>query len=150
MPDAIADRIKVATEVAELVAPQPRAKGIVDAAARLKQIASIRAGRADMVAAAAPVRTAPARTTDPNAGEAGWHIQIGAVPTAEGAEELLQKARNSAGGVLASAQPFTQEVERNGTTLYRARFAGFSGKEAARNACTQLKSKSINCLAVPN
>jgi D-alanyl-D-alanine carboxypeptidase len=68
----------------------------------------------------------------------------------QGAEELLERARDSVGGLLGSAQPFTQEVERNGTTLYRARFAGFAGKEAARDACAQLKSKSINCLAVPN
>ena len=44
----------------------------------------------------------------------------------------------------------TQEVERRGTTLYRARFAGFSDKEEARATCQKLKSKSFSCLAVPN
>ena len=54
------------------------------------------------------------------------------------------------GPVLASLQPLTQPVDRNGTTLYRARFAGFSDKEEARAACAKLKSKSFACLAVPN
>ena len=35
-------------------------------------------------------------------------------------------------------------------TLYRARFAGFSSKEAARSACTYLSGQKISCLAVSN
>ena len=54
------------------------------------------------------------------------------------------------GPVLASLHPLTQPVERNGTTLYRARFAGFPDKEQARAACAKLQMKSIDCLAVPN
>ena len=46
--------------------------------------------------------------------------------------------------------PLTQPVQRDGTTLYRARFAGFSDKEEARQACAKLKSKAFACLAVPN
>jgi D-alanyl-D-alanine carboxypeptidase len=44
----------------------------------------------------------------------------------------------------------TQEVDRDGTTLYRARFAGFSDKDQARATCAKLMSKSFSCLAVPN
>jgi len=44
----------------------------------------------------------------------------------------------------------TQEVDSDGTTLYRARFAGFSDKDEARNACLKLKRRSFSCLAVPN
>ena len=143
--DPIAERIAIATEVARLATIEARPQGAADAAARLRQIAKAQAGRAN----AGPV-AGPSRTVDPNGGEAGWHIQIGAVPTAEGAAALIEKAQNSVGPLLASAQAFTQEVERNGTTLFRARFAGFSDKEAARNACAQLKSKAISCLAVPN
>jgi D-alanyl-D-alanine carboxypeptidase len=54
------------------------------------------------------------------------------------------------GDALASLYPLTQEIERNGTTLYRARFAGFADKEEARAICAKLKSKSFACLAVPN
>ena len=44
----------------------------------------------------------------------------------------------------------TQPVDHDGTTLYRARFAGFADKEEARAACAKLKGKSFACLAVPN
>jgi hypothetical protein len=68
----------------------------------------------------------------------------------EGAEALLEQAQADMGPVLASLQPLTQEVDRDGTTLYRARFAGFSGKEEARATCAKLERQSIDCLAVPN
>ena len=100
--------------------------------------------------AAAPAPISAVRDSDPDAGEAGWHIQIGAVPTMEGAHALLESAQASMGPVLASLHPLTQPVERNGTTLYRARFAGFPDKEQARAACAKLQMKSIDCLAVPN
>jgi len=54
------------------------------------------------------------------------------------------------GPTLASLSPVTQETERRGETLYRARFAGFAGKDEARATCDKLKRKSFACLAVPN
>jgi D-alanyl-D-alanine carboxypeptidase len=151
-PDPVSLRIAIANEVAGLAfEPSPAAD---EAVARLTARAQIRAGKQDMVAAA--------RTQDMTAGaaaisqapeqqrEAGWHIQIGAVPTIEAAEALLDNAQNSMGSVLAPRRPVTQQVERDGTTLYRARFAGFSDKDQARSACAKLMSKSFSCLAVPN
>jgi D-alanyl-D-alanine carboxypeptidase len=79
-----------------------------------------------------------------------WFVQIAAVPTREGANRLLEQARLKAGPVLAKAEPLTQPVEKSGTTFYRARFAGFSGKKEARAVCARLKRKSVDCLAVPN
>lgn len=142
--DPIAARISSANEVAELAYLTPRAAGD-DPIARLAEMAKARAGRDDIIASAGPVRAA-----EPRVGATGWHIQIGAVPTAQGAQELLDRAQVSMGQTLASVQPLTQPVERGGTTLYRARFAGFSDKEAARSACAQLKSRSMSCLAIPN
>jgi len=84
------------------------------------------------------------------AGKDDWYVQIAAVPTREGAARLLQQAKLKAGRVLASAEPVTVPVEKSGTTLYRARFAGFSGKNEARAVCARLKRKSVDCLAVPN
>ncbi len=72
------------------------------------------------------------------------------MPTKEGAHALLDKAQASMGPVLASLQPVTQEVDHRGTTLYRARFAGFADKEEARATCAKLKRKDFSCLAVPN
>jgi D-alanyl-D-alanine carboxypeptidase len=142
--DPIAARIEVATEVAEL-AYAPTSK---DSAERLTEIAQERAERRDVIASAAP---ADAHAADARAPvDSGWQIQIGAVPTQEGAQALLEKAKASMGAMLAERRPLTIEIKRNGTTLYRARFAGFSDKEAARSACNQLKSKSLDCLAVPS
>jgi D-alanyl-D-alanine carboxypeptidase len=155
--DPIAERISGATEVAELAYAEPGKPDDADPIARrLAEMARMRAGAQagaprtlppaqDIVAAP---RAAP--TANPDAGEAGWHIQIGAVPTQTGADELIETAKASMGTVLASLQPFTQPVKKDGTTLYRARFAGLSDKEAARELCAKLESKSIKCLAVPN
>ena len=139
--DAVSERIAAANEVAQVA----MVAGGDDRLARLTQIAQARAGVTKDIVAAPRVRT-----SDPEAGEAGWHIQIGAVPTMQGAEELIEKAQSSMGPVLASRRALTQEVAKDGTTLYRARFAGFVGKDDARDACTKLKSKSFSCLAVRN
>jgi D-alanyl-D-alanine carboxypeptidase len=52
--------------------------------------------------------------------------------------------------VLAPLQPITVPVQHDGSTLYRARFAGLSDKEEARAVCAKLKSRSIHCLAMPS
>ena len=146
--DLIAARISAATEVAQLAYAARISPRENDPIAKLTEMAQIRAGDQDMIAAApaAPVEV----EEEAGSAEGGWHIQVGAVPTIEGAEALLDKAQDSMGTVLASADPLTQRIQKDGTTLYRARFAGFSGKEEARATCAKLKSKSISCLAVPN
>jgi D-alanyl-D-alanine carboxypeptidase len=80
----------------------------------------------------------------------GWHIQIGATPSEEAARRLLSDARSRAADILGSADPFTEPVKKDGSVLYRARFAGFAGKQEARTACANLKRRSFSCLAVPN
>ena len=98
-------------------------------------------------------QNAPAEVTATTAQKSrsgDWQVQIAAAPTREGATRLLQQAQAKAGSVLKSAEPVTQPVIKSGETLYRARFAGFSGKSEARAVCASLKRKSINCLAVPN
>jgi D-alanyl-D-alanine carboxypeptidase len=143
IPDPVISRIDTATQVASLALESSAANDL--AMARLTQIAQIRAGTRDMVAT-----KGAGRASDPEPVEAGWHIQIGAVPTMEAAQALLDNARNSMGEVLKPRRPMTQEVDRDGTTLYRARFAGFSDKDQARATCAKLMSKSFSCLAVPN
>ncbi len=84
----------------------------------------------------------------PAPNKAGWRIQIAAAPTQAGAEDILDRALAKGGKVLASAAPYTEPVERNGSTLYRARFSGFASKDDARAACTYLAKQSFSCLAV--
>jgi D-alanyl-D-alanine carboxypeptidase len=87
---------------------------------------------------------------DPPARHTGWRIQIAATPSQAAAEDMLDRAISKAAKVLAHASPYTEPVTAGGTTLYRARFAGFSSKEAARSACTYLSGQKISCLAVSN
>jgi hypothetical protein len=42
----------------------------------------------------------------------------------------------------AAAAPFTERVTHGGTTLFRARFSGFSEAEAAQDACTRPLSQT--------
>ena len=138
--DPIAARIQTATAVAEFADIEIESGG-KDPIGKLTEFARMRAGVNEIVAGPAKPKT--------SAGEGGWHIQIGAVPTAEGAEALIERAQAKMGKVLASMQPLTLEIDRHGETLYRARFAGFEDKEAARAACQKLKRQDFSCLAVP-
>jgi len=80
---------------------------------------------------------------------AGWQIQIGAVPTEQSALDRLNIARSMAPKTLGNVSTHTMSVNKNGVTLYRARFAGFSSKQEAWDACAELKKK-FDCLALAN
>jgi D-alanyl-D-alanine carboxypeptidase len=80
-------------------------------------------------------------------GRSGWIIQIGATDSESAARKLLDKARSTGHRLLVSAEPFTESVERNGSTLWRARFAGFNDQRQAQAACAALKSKDFACMA---
>ena len=64
--------------------------------------------------------------------------------------KILNKAQAAGGKALASANPFTQEVQKGSATLFRARFGGFDSKAQAWNACEALKKKSYGCFALNN
>jgi hypothetical protein len=89
-----------------------------------------------------------ADTAPPANPHSGWRIQIAASPSKEGAEDMLDQALAKAGTVLAKADPYTEEVQSGESTLYRARFAGFSTKDKARAACVYLAKQKFSCLAV--
>jgi D-alanyl-D-alanine carboxypeptidase len=75
-----------------------------------------------------------------------WVIQLGA-PDDEGkAKSILEEARK-ASTALAKASPFTEKVVHAGTTLYRARFSGFSEADTAQEACKVLKRNGFSCFA---
>ncbi len=76
-----------------------------------------------------------------------WVIQLGATDDEGKAKEILARARAKAAGPLASASPFTEKVEKGGSTLFRARFAGFDDSKDAQNACAQLKRGGFSCFA---
>ncbi|AWB24685.1 D-alanyl-D-alanine carboxypeptidase [Methylobacterium currus] len=76
-----------------------------------------------------------------------WVIQLGAMDDEGKAKSMLAEARQRSGGSLAKAAPFTERVTHGGTTLYRARFSGFSEAEAAQDACRALKRNGFTCFA---
>lgn len=96
---------------------------------------------------AAVVETAGA--PEPNGAiPSGWHVQIAATESESGARSLLLDAQRKNASVLADRQLYTERVDVNGTTLYRARFTGFSSKSEAWAACTQLKRHKMSCWAL--
>jgi D-alanyl-D-alanine carboxypeptidase len=79
----------------------------------------------------------------------GWIIQVGAYPAESEAKERLSAVQSKASRLLASADAFTEPVQKGDTTLYRARFAGLD-KEQAEAACKFLKRNAVDCLAIRN
>lgn len=76
--------------------------------------------------------------------KASWNIQIGAFPTRQGARNRLDSAKTRRVAELRKATPFLMPVDKNGNTLYRARFSGLNRKQATR-ACRQLKRAGVGC-----
>ena len=51
--------------------------------------------------------------------------------------------------MLSSADPFTEPTVKDGTTYYRARFAGLD-KDQAEAVCKFLKRSDVECVAIKN
>ncbi len=149
--DPIGDRIAGAPRINELgyvrtnSDEKARLAAIVEVNAR-QQAATVATSQAGGRLPSAKMASVKDEAPQPG----GWHIQIGAMPDKDAARRLLTDARSRAADILGSADPFTQPVKKDGSVLYRARFAGFAGKKEARAACANLKRRSITCLAVPN
>lgn len=76
----------------------------------------------------------------------GWMIQLGATDDEGKAKGIISNAR-ARSRTLAEAKGFTQPVERGGSTLFRARFAGFDDQTEANNACRDLRRSGFSCFA---
>ncbi|AMJ63535.1 hypothetical protein AXW83_07965 [Bosea sp. PAMC 26642] len=76
-----------------------------------------------------------------------WIIQLGATDDEAKAKDILVRARAKASGPLADASGFTEKVEKGGSTLFRARFAGFEDPKDAEKACARLKRDGFACFA---
>jgi D-alanyl-D-alanine carboxypeptidase len=102
-------------------------------------------------ARAEPVREEPPSTPPSTSSHArgGWLIQVGAYEEESEARQHLNAAQVKIPGILASADPFTERVQKGEKTYYRARFVGLD-KPAAETACKLLKRSEIDCMAVKN
>ena len=79
----------------------------------------------------------------------GWMIQVGAYPAEQAAKERLSAVQSKASKMLTGAEAFTETVDKAGTTLYRARFAGLD-KDTAEAACKYLKKNDVECVPIKN
>jgi D-alanyl-D-alanine carboxypeptidase len=95
--------------------------------------------------AAPPPSAAPAKQHV----RSGWMIQVGAYPAEQDAKQRLSAVQSKASKVLTGADPFTETVDKGGTTLYRARFAGLD-KDQAEAACKYLKRDGVDCVPIKN
>jgi D-alanyl-D-alanine carboxypeptidase len=77
----------------------------------------------------------------------GWGIQVGAYHAEEEAKQRLSRVQSKASKMLDGADPFTETVDKGGTTYYRARFAGLD-KEKAEAACKYLKRNDVECVTM--
>ncbi|KQU51313.1 hypothetical protein ASG72_16330 [Bosea sp. Leaf344] len=139
--------VDVTSSIAKL--PEP--------AAETRPVAAVRAEPAPVtaIAKAAPEKQAAEKPQAEKAESrsaalvaAGkWVIQLGATDDEAKAKEILARARAKAAGPLADASGFTEKVEKGGSTLFRARFAGFDDSKDANNACARLKRDGFACFA---
>ncbi|WP_407050705.1 SPOR domain-containing protein [Methyloraptor flagellatus] len=81
-------------------------------------------------------------------GRTGWMIQIGAFDSKGAAEARIDKAKSAGVRELARAEGFTETAAKGGTKIVRARFAGFADQNAANAACSSLKRKDFECIAL--
>jgi D-alanyl-D-alanine carboxypeptidase len=100
------------------------------------------------VAAVQPAPAAPEHSSKSQL-RTGWMIQVGAFPAQQEAQQQLSAVQSKASKILTGADPFTEIVEKSGTTYYRARFAGFD-KDKAEAACKYLKRNDVECLTIKN
>ncbi|RYE85452.1 MAG: D-alanyl-D-alanine carboxypeptidase [Hyphomicrobiales bacterium] len=76
-----------------------------------------------------------------------WIVQIGAAPTEAGASNLIAGAASNL-PALGSMKSYVERFEKSGQVFYRARFAGFDGRDDATAMCNELKKAKMSCLAM--
>jgi D-alanyl-D-alanine carboxypeptidase len=143
---------------------QPTASAIrAEPAVSSPEGSAAEASRANVVAAAElpPIAAAdkaePARTdlakVEPAAPQtrtrSGWLIQVGAFESEDEAKEHLSAAQQKVPALLATADSFTELVQKGDKGFYRARFAGLE-KATAEAVCKLLKRSAMECMVVKN
>ena len=114
------------------VQPKPFA-GLKDATADQAVARPVTAPKVEAVAAEATPRS-------------GWVIQLAATDDEAKARAILAEAKARNKSLLGDARSFTERVQKGSATMYRARFAGFDGREA-EVACRSLKRAGYACFA---
>lgn len=151
IPTSVSDR-----DPSALTPPAPIGSSVAASAMAPAEKIALRADTPALAPVAPPATTtaaqtvpsAPSAQTRPVTARTGVMIQIGATDDPEKAQALLSRARAQTRS-LASAQPFTEKVQRGSETLWRARFAGLEADEA-ESACRMLKRSGFACFTTRN
>jgi D-alanyl-D-alanine carboxypeptidase len=77
-----------------------------------------------------------------------YAIQVGALPTQEAAQSVIEKAEPYVFKILSGAKPMTQRVSLDDKIYFRATFDGFEDAQSAQEACSKLKARQFACYAV--
>jgi D-alanyl-D-alanine carboxypeptidase len=142
--------VDVTSSIAKLAEPEDRPIVKVAAASASAPVEKAHEAGSTTVAKFVEKAPEPARASEsrPALATAGkWIIQLGATDDEAKAKDILARARAKASGPLADASGFTEKVEKGGSTLFRARFAGFEESKDAQNACAKLKRDGFACFA---
>jgi len=135
------------SEQARTPAPTPEALPLPPPGARPGVLGTLPAS----VAAAAPLvdpTLAPPQAAKLRP-KGNWIIQVGAYPDEDEARRKLGMVKIKALKLLSDADPFTEPTVKDGTTYYRARFAGLN-KDQAEAVCSYLKRNDVECVAMKN
>jgi D-alanyl-D-alanine carboxypeptidase len=76
-----------------------------------------------------------------------WIVQVGAGPSEDSARTMLSDAAGKVGG-LGDFRSYIERFEKNGQTLYRARFVGFGDRTDATAMCDRLQDQDMACLTM--
>ena len=76
-----------------------------------------------------------------------WNIQIGAYPDKQQAQSKLLSLKAKSVALFEGKSAYTIAVQKDGSTIYRARFAGFDAV-SAKKACAKILSLGEQCLPV--
>ncbi len=76
-----------------------------------------------------------------------FHVQVGAFMSQSDAENGLGMVQQRAVDLLDGHLPFTASFMKDDQEWYRARFAGFSKKDA-QATCAALKKRSLDCVVM--
>ncbi len=109
--------------------PEPEAVGIIP-------------GAQPVAAEPVKVATAVAQPMPQAIATGNWVVQVGAAPSESGARSLLDDAASTI-AALGDFQQHVERLEKNGQIFYRARFAGFGGRDDATTMCNELKKAKI-------
>lgn len=151
----LSDTFQLGAEPAPLGQTAPSAPllppvGIGDAGEPIDLMTSGSVAQQPVQVASLETQTMPAPIAEPVAAPAPgstWIVQIGAAPTEAGASTLLAGAASNL-PALGSMKSYVERFEKSGQVFYRARFAGFNGRDDATAMCNQLKKAKMSCLAM--